>query len=288
MMLTIFTPTYNRGHFLFRLHENLLSQSERDFEWLIVDDGSTDDTASVVAELISSSPLEIRYVRKDNGGKHTAHNTAISLASGEWFLCLDSDDVLTNNALAHIRAAILSASLQDCGIISYKSLPDGQILSSPFPGSDLRYSLYEHSVLGGGEYALVFRTSIIKRFPFPVIAGERFSTECVVYDRLSLEHQTFFALPEVLEICEYQPDGLSSNAYRLLLQNPTGYQIYHAQRIDLVHTWKLRLRHAICYQAFCRLSRNRDYRYRGKHRFLTALAWLPGQLGAMYYKKKGT
>ena len=286
MKLTIFTPAYNRAAFLPRLYDSLLQQEADDFEWLIVDDGSKDDTAAVVARMDAEGKLPIRYVRKENGGKHTAHNLAVDRAMGEWFLCVDSDDWLNRDAVARIYEALEQLPAKAIGLAGYKEDQCGRRLCGDLKLGDT-YGLYSMMKQGGwGEYALLFRTSVLREFPFPVIAGERFVTESVLYDRMEQAGYVVSALNAVLEVCEYQSGGLSSSPYRLMLSNPVGYQIYHGQRIDLVRSLKERIGHCIRYQAFRRMKRDDHYRYAGPHRGLTALMWLPGVVGAMYYKSK--
>ena len=289
MKLTIFTPSYNRSSLLPRLYRSLLQQVPAGFEWLIVDDGSTDDTQAVVDAMAAEKRIAIRYIKKKNGGKHTAHNLAVEQAAGQWFFCVDSDDWLAPGAISHIFSAIERTGPESVGFVGYKADQMGRSLCAALPEDRNGYGLYSlmRRMGGKGEYALLFRTDILKQYHFPEISGERFVTESVLYDRLELEGYTVCPLDAVLEICEYQPDGLSSNPYRLLLRNPGGYQIYHAQRIDLVPSFGERLRHCISYQAFRRMSGRRGDDYRGRHRILTACAWLPGQLGAIYYQYKG-
>ena len=288
VLLTIFTPTYNRAHLLPRLYSSLISQDNQSFEWLIVDDGSEDNTEFYVSRMTAENKVKIRYIKKENGGKHTAHNVAIKAAYGDWFLCLDSDDILAPNAVENI-CSMLQHTKNIAGLVAYKAQMDGSLLCRRIPESfSSDHSLYEYALAGGGEYTLIFSTEILRKYPFPVIEGECFSSECVVYDQLDLAGYTFGLIPSVLEICEYQTDGLSSAVYQTMFKNPTGYQIYHAQRINLVTSFKARLRHAVSYQAFRALSKNNTYLYHGQHKLLVLMAWLPGQLGAIYYKKKGT
>ena len=287
MKLTVFTPAYNRAELLPRLYRSLLEQTCGGFEWLVVDDGSTDDTESVVAGFAAEEKLPVRYVRKENGGKHSAHNLALEHARGEWFFCVDSDDQLAPSAVTAILTALKQVDKVCAGLAGYKISQTGELLCAKLESgiSCGPYSLV-HKYGGKGEYALLFRTEVLRRCPFPVVQGERFVTECVLYDRLELAGYTVCPLPEVLQICEYQPDGLSSNTYRLMKNSPTGYQIYHAQRIDLARSLRERLGHCIRYQAFYAMSRNKEYCYSGRHRLLTALMYLPGLLGACYYRNK--
>ncbi len=287
MFLTIFTPTYNRAKLLFRLYKSLCSQSSKNFEWLIIDDGSNDDTEQVVSLFIAEQKLNIRYIKKENGGKHTAHNRAIAEANGELFFCVDSDDWLVPNAVELIETYSKQLQHSDYAIVGYKSLENGTLLCREFrnqAGHIGFYSLAQQGITG--EFSIVMKTDAIRKKPFPVIAGEKFSTEAVLYDAMDLEDCTVCPCPHVLTVCEYQEDGLTSNIYASLANNPTAYQIYHMQRIDLVKSSKERARHAIQYQAFRHLSKNSDYLYAGKHCLLVRLAYLPGLLGAFYYQQK--
>ena len=100
--ITVFTPSFNRAHLLSRLYDSLLKQTTNDFEWLIVDDGSTDDTETKVEEFINKGELPIRYYKQQNGGKHRAINTGVQLASGELFFIVDSDDGLVHDCIQKV------------------------------------------------------------------------------------------------------------------------------------------------------------------------------------------
>lgn len=254
MKLTVFTPTYNRAALLPRVYKSLCSQAADEIEWLIVDDGSCDDTSQVVHSLLEEKKIAIRYVKQKNGGKHTAFNTAAELARGEYFLCLDSDDWLADHAAEKILTGLTAVGDGDCGLIAYKQLPDGKQASDALPKT--HQGLYAYSSRYGvrGEFTLIFKTNLVKKYLYPVTPGEKFVGECVLYDRMELDGYRFCPLPEVVEVCEYQQDGLTSNLYQIMLNNPMGYQIYHAQRIDLVNTTKERFQHAVRYHAFRLMS----------------------------------
>lgn len=283
-MLTIFTPSYNRARQLPRLYKSLLEQSRFDFEWLIVDDGSSDDTAQVVQTFTGDGKFPVRYCYKENGGKHTAYNLALEQAAGQWFFCVDSDDYLAPGAVADILEAV-AASKNIQGLIAYKQTQDGTRLSGRFPDGVSTCKMHELSMKYGcgGEFSLVFATSLAKKYPFPVFAGERFVTESVVYDRIDREAQLHL-LPRVLTVCEYQADGYSQNANAVMKKNPTGYCLYFLQRIDLQRSFAARVIHAGKYWGFRWISKNKTLRYEGKHKALVALAVIPGILFRVYYK----
>lgn len=278
--ITVFTPTYNREETLRRLYDSLCRQTSFDFEWLIVDDGSTDNTENTVS-MFSSAYFSIRYVKKKNGGKHTAYNLALEHAMGTYLLCVDSDDFLTPDAIEVLCEAVSS----DCGICAYKSTVDGIALSSEFPPKvkeTTTFGLYSE-LNCCGEYTFVYPVNIARKAPFPVFAGESFVTESVVYDRLDKLCEVSL-LPKVITICEYQPDGLSARATELMKRNPAGYCLYFMQRIDLVDGLVTRLLMAGKYQCFGIMAQKNRTAYRGKHQLLTAVSFPLGLLFLLYYK----
>jgi len=283
-MLTVFTPAYNRANMLERLYRSLCDQTCDDFEWLIIDDGSTDDTASVIQSFIGEEKIHIRYYKKENGGKHTAHNLALELAAGEWFLCVDSDDLLTADAVAKLKEKAAKLDGEN-GIIAYKKDLNGRLLSDSFPDGLRQTQMYRlNAVYGcGGEFSLAFSTDFARRFPFPVFAGEQFVTECVVYDRMDQQGR-FALLPEVITVCEYQPDGYSSNFSKLMKHNPSGFCLYFLQRIDLQVRWMQRVIHAGKYWCFRWICKRSELAYSGRHKILVALATAPGIFFRIYYK----
>ena len=283
-MLTVFTPAYNRANMLPRLYHSLCQQTCKDFEWLIIDDGSADDTNQVVQSCIHENKIHIRYYKKENGGKHTAHNLALEQAAGEWLLCVDSDDLLAADAVEKLTKKFVQLK-EENGVIAYKQDLDGKLLSDVFPQKIEATQMYRLAAEYGcrGEFSLAFSTAFARKFPFPVFAGERFVTECVVYDRMDQKGQ-FALLPEVITVCEYQADGYSSDASRLMKQNPSGYSLYFLQRIDLQQGWKERIVHGGKYWCFRWICRRKELKYDGKHKILVALAIVPGMLFRVYYK----
>lgn len=285
MLITVFTPSYNRAHLLPRLYESLLQQSSHNFEWLIVDDGSEDQTQSVVEAMQKEQKIPIRFLKKENGGKHTAHNAALQIAAGEWFLCVDSDDSMPKDAIRQLEALILRAQKQDCAILGCKAALDGSVLCKPVEDTLPHLSFYSHPILRcGGEYAMAFRTDVLRQYPFPVIPSERFMTEEVLLDALELAGYTVMPSSIVLILCEYQPDGLTANISRIMKRNPAGYCLYFMQRIDLQPSWKSRFLIAGKYRCFCLFAGKKKTPYRGKHPVCAALAAPLGLLFWVYYK----
>ena len=190
MKLTIFTPTYNRKELLKRAYESLKAQTCKDFCWLIVDDGSADDTASSVEEWTKEGIIPIEYLYFENGGKMRAHNRGVENCRTEWFLCLDSDDRLVPDAVEEILRCAGSPDTavggSIAGIIAHKGRSDTELLSGVgFPKDVKRSTLYGLYLKGfKGETTLVFRTDVLRRYPFPEIEGEKYVPEDYIYDKI--------------------------------------------------------------------------------------------------------
>jgi glycosyltransferase involved in cell wall biosynthesis len=220
---TVFTPAYNRAKLLPRAYESLTKQTFKDFEWLIIDDGSTDNTAEVVEKWQSEAAFPIRYIAKPNGGKHTAINCGAKEARGRLFASLDSDDWYTTRTLERflhhwntIPALEQSKFVGVCGLVSYAS---GQIIGTPFPQDvldsdpiDLRYKYHVEGDKNG-----ILRTDVLRQYPFPEDVG-KFISESIVWNRIAKTYKTRF-VNEVLTVAEYQAGGLTSNGKAIQVSN---------------------------------------------------------------------
>ena len=175
-LLTIFTPTYNRINELERLYSSLISQTDFRFEWLIVDDGSTDDTENMVISWLDTSPFPIRYIKQPNSGKHVAHNLGAAEASGEYFICVDSDDWLEPNAVETILHDVTALDTEE-GLLYPKLFAAQTALDTWFPDGADKIELADMRMKYGLviETAIVFDTDVLRRHPFPVVQGERFT-----------------------------------------------------------------------------------------------------------------
>ena len=283
MKLTIFTPTYNRAELIPRVYESISRQITNDVEWLIVDDGSTDDTDKIVGELIQKATFPIVYIKKENGGKHTAHNFALQHARGEWFMCLDSDDMLSDGAIENVFSAFSECLGKICAVAAYKRDIEGNFLCTKFENTDAVCGIYSLLKKYRGEYVFLFQTEVIKKYPYPVINGERFSSECILYDRLELEEYTVKPLDKVVQECEYQSEGLSLGYKRLLKNNPCGVQMFYSQRILLAETFKERFICCIKYCAFRILGKFKAPKHIGAGSLLILPAYPLGALATIYY-----
>lgn len=257
-LITILTPTYNRAHTLPRLAASLEAQTFREFEWLVVDDGSTDDSQGVLSSLAISATFPLRMIGTANGGKHRALNRGIPEARGEWVYIVDSDDYLPSGALEAIAEAIPAAAAHEgcCGIIGLRGDTKGGCIGSRLPVEPRFQTIIDLSFRRGvtGDKALVFRTDCLLRFPFPEFEGERFLTEAVVWHRMAFEGLSLLILDEVLYECEYQEAGLSDCSLELRVKNPRGNLLYYEEQLALGLPFLQRLRPAINYMRFSLLA----------------------------------
>ena len=257
MKFTVFTPTFNRKELLEKLYKSLQKQTFKDFEWLIVDDGSTDGTKEKVEEFLSEKKLEIKYYFKENGGKQRAYNFATEKANGELFICLDSDDEYVENGLEIIlkywKKYEKNADIAGMGYLS--TYPNGGIIGSSFPEKEMISTQFEIYNKYGvkGDKGIMFRTEIIKKYKFPVFEDEKFITEAVVYNRICEKYKMVY-VNEKIEIKEYQEDGLTAKYNNLLLKNPKGQALYHNEINSQKLTFKQKILNNAVYYKFCKVA----------------------------------
>jgi glycosyltransferase involved in cell wall biosynthesis len=214
---TVFTPTYNRAHTLHRVFESLCEQTYRDFEWLLVDDGSTDNTKELIETWIKMTDFPIRYFWQENSGKHIAYNLGIREARGHMFAVLDSDDALVSNALE--RVSQLWNEIPECERSSFCLIgghcrdQDGAVIGSTFPRSPFDTTAQESYFVYRirGEKFVVRRTDVFRRYPFPEIAGTNYIPEPLVGLQIGLSYKFRF-VNEVFRIyyVDKTPANLSS------------------------------------------------------------------------------
>ena len=244
--LTVFTPTYNRADMLRRVYESLVSQTNTDFEWLIVDDGSEDETEEVLREFIREKKIDIRYFRQENGGKMRAHNEGVRKTDTELFVCLDSDDYFTKTAVDDIlKTWSLIREKENCaGIVAHKGQSESEVLyGQEFPAVEWT-TLLDLKLKGfNGETTLVFRSELLKAHLFPEIYREKYVPEDYVYD-LICEKSRLYVLPQILTVCELVEQGYTAQVERLRWDNPTGWYLYYVVRARLAPFGTLKLKYA--------------------------------------------
>ena len=258
-LISILTPTYNRGKLLLPLYESLKNLTFEDFEWLIVDDGSEDDTEqyalSWIAHNIQNAEFPIRYIKKSNGGKHTAINRGVREASGELILILDSDDTLPADSLATIAQYYEQCKgYKDCaGVCGLMAHHDGQLIGSGFPKEPMYESAlqFRYAEKGNvtGDLLEVYKTSVMREFPFPEIENEKFCPESLVWNRIANKYK-LFCFNKVIYYRDYLDGGLTSKIVRIRMNSPIASTMTYAEMLDYNISLKWKIRSAINYWRF--------------------------------------
>lgn len=257
--ISILTPTYNRGKLLLPLYESLKNLTFEDFEWLIVDDGSEDDTEqyalSWIAHNIENAEFPICYIKKSNGGKHTAINRGVREANGELILILDSDDTLPSDSLATIAQYYEQCKgYKDCaGVCGLMAHHDGQLIGTGFPKDPMYESalLFRYAEKGNvtGDLLEVYKTSVMREFPFPEIENERFCPESLVWNRIANKYK-LFCFNKVIYYRDYLEGGLTSKIVRIRMNSPIASTMTYAEMLDYDISLKWKIRSAINYWRF--------------------------------------
>ena len=266
-MITIFTPTYNRAHTLNQLYQSLLQQDCYDFEWLVINDGSTDNTETLFNEwLEKENPFSIRYYAVKNGGKQRAINQALQLAKGEYFFIVDSDDRLLPHAITFIKNAFKSLPKDDSfiGISGIRGGIDGKPLYR-FPSIDSTIGYVDANNLERMQYGLqadmaeAFFTEKIQKYTFPVWEGENFTPEAVVWNQMALDGYKLRWFNQVIYLCEYQEDGLTRSSWKLLKNNPMGYAMLFNTQLKSSKEIKERINITLQFISSCCLAKEYNY-----------------------------
>ncbi|CCZ07559.1 glycosyltransferase family A protein [uncultured Culturomica sp.] len=231
-MVTIFTPTYNRAYIIGKLYGSLLEQTDRNFEWLIVDDGSTDNTRELVGSFIREDRISIRYFRQENGGKHRAINRGVREAAGELFFIVDSDDQLTPETVARIvyHYETVREDKTFAGVCGLKAYFSGEKIGgeSDFGILDCNALDYRFKYAIKGDMAEVFRTGILREYPFPEMEGEKFCPEGLVWNRIARKYRLRYFY-EKIYLCDYLPDGLTAGIVKLRMKSPLTSMTYYSE-----------------------------------------------------------
>ncbi|MFB9325049.1 glycosyltransferase family A protein [Paenibacillus aurantiacus] len=287
-LLTVFTPTYNRAYILHQCYESLLRQTSRDFVWLIIDDGSTDDTRELVGRWIAEGRLPIRYHVQDNQGMHGAHNAAYALIDTELNVCIDSDDYMPDDAVEKIVSFWRRyGSSQYAGIVGLDAAPDGAVIGTRMPDgltASTLSGLYElHKVKG--DKKLVYRSELTRACPpYPVFPGEKYCP--LSYKYILIDQQApLLVLNEPLCIVEYLPDGSSMNIITQYKRNPRGFIFFRKVAMTHSRTFRNRLREAVHYVASSLMIRDGRFLLESPRKLTTLLATPAGALLYLYIRR---
>ncbi|GEL67588.1 glycosyltransferase family A protein [Marinilactibacillus psychrotolerans] len=256
MFLSIYTPTYNRCNLLKRCYESLCEEDKNKFEWIVIDDGSTDNTRLQVEEWIEIGKLNIVYVYKKNEGVHSARNLACEIAKGELCMCIDSDDYIATGAVQKIYDYYQENNSKSIvGIIALNETKDKKIVGELFPKNLTTSSLYNLYKIKGikGDKKLIYRTNLLNKYKYPVYKGEKGIPPSYVYYQMDQEGDLLL-LNETVCIVEYQLDGISNNIERDRFRSPKGMVDYYELMFKLSRNFKEKYLNTIRIQSYRKLS----------------------------------
>ena len=254
--ISIITPTHNRATLLPRLFRSLKTQTNKDLEWIVVDDGSTDNTQEVVTSFMAENGdnFPISYIQKKNGGKHTALNRGVRAAQGSLTMIADDDDLLPPDAIDIIKHSWADVESQAYigGIAGLDvNKRTGEIIGSGLSREHILCNAidirYRHHVTG--DLKEVFRTEVLKEFPFPEAAGEMFCPEQLVWFRIAQKY-SFYYINRPIYIAEYQTDGITAGITLARMQSPQASMLTYAELTTYRVPFAVKVKAAINYWRF--------------------------------------
>lgn len=258
MKITVFTPTYNRAYIIENLYRSLQRQSFRDFEWLVVDDGSSDNTEEIIRRWQEEgNNFPIRYYKKENGGKCRAINYGVDLAEGELFFNVDSDDYLTDDALEKVALweSRLPQNGRYCGVVGNLGTSPTETPNTPWPEPYRDASLLEryeeasnHPI--DGERAWIFYTEFQKKYKYPEFEGENFITPAVTWNRMAHDGYLVRIFDDIIWVYEYQPDGLTASGGKRFIARPQGHGLWLREKAEFLN-YSLKAKMLMWYNFYC-------------------------------------
>ena len=288
--LTVFTPAYNRAHTIGRTYESLCRQTCKDFIWLIVDDGSSDNTRELVESWQQKdNGFEIQYIYQENQGMHGAHNTAYRNIYTELNTCIDSDDYMPDDAVEKIVTFWKEhGSDKYAGIIGLDATEDGKVIGTAFAEGLKTTTLraYYEERGGSGDKKLVYRTDVVKKYPeYPIFEGEKYVGLAYKYNMIDADYE-LLTMNETLVIVEYQDDGSSRGMWKQYWNNPRGFAFLRKFDMQQTKSWKRKAMDNIHYVSHSIRSKNKHFLQESPMKWLTALCIIPGIILYTVNKKR--
>lgn len=254
--VTILTPLYNRSEFIDRLYSCLCAQTVKDFQWLIIDDGSRDNSGDKLAELEKTAPFRMEYIYKENGGKHTALNFAHPYIKSDYVLILDSDDTLTPDAVEAVHTYIQKyGNDKSIGIFSFQRGTDTEHPLVDYPMNEEISDHIRYRINGNrpGDCCEVVRTEVLREYPFPVFEGEKFLSEAHLWIKSAEKYKTVY-VRKVIYINDYQKGGLTDSGHRMRRTCPLGGMYTQRLGLDKRFALKYRIKRAVLLLYYGRLA----------------------------------
>ena len=260
-----------------KCYESLLRQTSDNFVWQIVDDGSTDNTKELVEGFIAENKMEIVYHRKENGGKVSAINYSFEITDTPLWVCLDSDDYLTDNAVEVIERhyPCIRDDESLCGLFGLRSAPDLKPMQGKeFPAGVVTATQFEvrHTYQIPPEYVQIYKTKVASQYKYPIFPGEKYVPLSYVQDQIDVKYR-FHIIREATMVCEYLQDGITNNQKKLVKKYPKGYTAFKKQQIELAPNFMYKLKACITYDTGCILSKNKNWLKESPSKLLTLVCY---------------
>lgn len=281
-LITVVTPTYNRAYILHKAYESLKKQTCKSFCWMIIDDGSTDNTEELVNKWIIERKIEIVYYKKDNGGKASALNFALDRIKTDFWVCLDSDDSFSNKAieLAIKELRKIKNNPKYCGILALRNTPNGEVLG----GKRIPQKVTETTVMEvvnkykiRSEFIQFYKTEATSNYRFPQIPGEKFISPEYLAMEINKKYK-FIVSQNTFCYCEYLSDGLTKNKLDVIKKNPKGYTLIKRHSFELAKGFIPKSKHCLMYIAGCILSKDKNCIRYSPNKLMTVLYYPLGWL----------
>ena len=291
-IITVFTPAYNRAYTIHKTYESLKRQTNKNFKWLIIDDGSTDNTKELIEKwLQEKNDFEIIYIYQENQGMHGAHNTAYENIDTELNVCIDSDDYMPDDAIEKILS-FWNVNRNDklAGIIALDAYESGEVIGSKFPDGLKETTLFEvnEKYKIPGDKKLIYRSELTTQYPYPIFEGEKYVSLAYKYAKLDSKYKLAL-MNEVVCNVEYMEDGSSLNMLKQYRRNPKGFAFI---RIDNMKnpkaSFKFKFKECIHYVSSSFISKNKNYLKETPCKILTVLAIPVGYVLYRYIIKSTT
>lgn len=288
-LVTVITPTYNRADMLYNCYTSLKKQTNTRFQWMIVDDGSTDNTKEVVKKIFNENYLDIKYIRKENGGKHTALNKGVEKVKTPLTVILDSDDIFTDTAIETIELYYnkYNSISNICGYTFLKAYSNGEIMGNPFE-TEGRYNYIDLRLNNSkyGEKCDVFFTNKLKEIPFSVYPNEKYIGESTAWAKLGMKYD-MISVNEIIYIAEYLPEGLTKNGREIRIMSPYGGMEYAELNIILKRSLFQKIKYSILYVAYAVVAGKSAFNIflYGPYKLIKFTSFLPGYILGKYWEK---
>lgn len=289
MTITILTPSYNRGTALDNLFKSLQKQTSKDFKWLLIDDGSTDDTKNIVAEMQQIANFPVRYIYKENGGKHTALNVGVQQIASELTFIVDSDDTLVPNAIETILEYHEKYGKQDklCGYSFLRQYPNGEINGKPFVPDEKVGTFIDCRINADDTHAdkaEVFFTKCLREYPFPEYNNEKFLGEDIVWIRMALKYQMVH-INKAIYVGTYLDDGLTKNRRMNNIKSPYGCMERAKEFMRPELKLRYRLKGAMQYLIYGKFAQEENLIAKAPDKLLVLAALVPSEVLYIWWSK---